>query len=53
MLTDTQQKRIRMYYFEEMKYDEIAVLEGCTIQAVRISLISAREKLVNILKTME
>jgi len=53
MLTDTQQKRIRMYYFEEMKYEEIAGLEGCAISSVEDSLEKAKEKLVNILKTLK
>ena len=41
------------YYFEEMKYEEIAVLEGCAISSVEDSLEKAKEKLVNILKTLK
>ena len=42
-----------MEYFEEMKYEEIAALEGCAISSVEDSLEKAKEKLVNILKTLK
>lgn len=49
MLPLIQQRRLRMYYFEGMKYGEIARLEGCTLQAVAKSVTAAEKKIKYIL----
>lgn len=50
MLSSVQQRRIQMYYFADMTYEEIAEMEYCTAPSVRESINGARKKLVNILK---
>ena len=52
MLSPIQQRRIRMRYFDNMTYTEMAEAEGCTASSIRESLERAKEKLVNILKTL-
>ena len=37
-LSDVQKRRIKMYYFEDMKVEEIAILENTTHQAVSKSI---------------
>lgn len=37
-LSDIQKRRIKMYYFEDMKVEEIAILENTTHQAVSKSI---------------
>ena len=48
-LSPVQQRRLRLYYFCGLKYEEIAQLEGCTFQAVAKSISSAEKRLKNIL----
>ena len=40
-LTDTQRRRIQMYYFEDKTLREIAEIEGCAIMSVKDSLDAA------------
>ena len=51
MLSSVQQRRIQMYYFAEMTYEEIAEAEQCSFQAVEKTLRNARKTIMNILKT--
>ncbi|MBR4959432.1 MAG: sigma-70 family RNA polymerase sigma factor [Clostridia bacterium] len=52
MLSSVQQRRIQMYYFADMTYEEIAEMECCTAPSARESIIGARKKLMNILKNI-
>lgn len=45
-----QQKRIKLYYFDELSTKEIAEMENCTQHSVRVSLRRAVEELGKILK---
>lgn len=49
-LPDVQRRRLFMYYFENMTFEEIAEIEGCTYQAVQDSIYSAIKKLLKKLK---
>lgn len=49
-LTDTQKRRIKMYYFEDLTLKEIADIEGCSIKNIHKSIEQAKEKLKEILK---
>ena len=44
-LTQTQQRRLALYYFHGLTYEQIAAAEGCRYQAVRDSVRSAIQKL--------
>ena len=44
-LPEVQRRRVRLYFFEEYTYEEIAVLEGCTKRAVKFSVDLALQKL--------
>lgn len=46
-LTETQQRRLALYYFHGFTYEQIAAAEGCRYQAVRDSVRSAIQKLKN------
>ena len=46
-LTQTQQRRLALYYFHGLTYEQIAAAEGCRYQAVRDSVRSAIQKLKN------
>lgn len=46
-LTETQQRRLALYYFHGLTYEQIAAAEGCRYQAVRDSVRSAIQKLKN------
>ena len=50
MLSSVQQRRIQMYYFADMTYEEIAEAEQCSFQAVEKTLRKARKTIMNILK---
>ena len=50
MLSETQKRRIKKYYFEDMKLREIATEEDCSIMSVKDSIDSGIEKLRKILK---
>lgn len=49
-LPDIQKRRIKMYYFEDMTFDEIAKKEKCTKRAVKFSVDIGLEKIKEILK---
>ena len=50
MLPEVQQRRVKMYFFEGMTYEEIATKEECKHPAVVKSVKAALEKLKNILE---
>ena len=50
MLPEVQKRRIRMYFFEGMTYEEIAAKEKCKHPAVAKSVKAALDKLKNILE---
>lgn len=49
-LTENQQKMVIMYYFKNMKLQEIADETGVTFQAVSATLARARNRLYRVLK---
>ncbi len=49
-LTENQQKMVIMYYFKNMKLQEIADETGITFQAVSATLARARNRLYRVLK---
>lgn len=44
-LSETQRRRLVLYYFEGLTYEQIARIEGCTIMPVKRSIDSAIKKL--------
>ncbi len=44
-LSDTQRKRILLYYFEDLTYEQIAKIEGCSVHSIFISIERAKEKI--------
>ncbi|MBE6141156.1 MAG: sigma-70 family RNA polymerase sigma factor [Firmicutes bacterium] len=49
-LTETQKRRIILYYFEDKKLEEIAQMEKCSIASVKESINASIAKLKKILK---
>ena len=49
MLSPVQQKRVLMYYFQNMTYEEISDVEHCSPQAIEKSLRKARNAIMNFL----
>lgn len=49
-LTNTQKRRIKLYYFEDMTLNKIAELENCSIASVKESIDTAISKLQKNLK---
>ncbi|MFR5771833.1 MAG: RNA polymerase sigma factor [Lachnospirales bacterium] len=49
-LPETQRRRLLLYFFGELSYEQIAKLEGCTKMAVKGSVDIALKKLKNFLK---
>lgn len=49
-LSDTQKKRIKMYYFEDMTLEEIAKIEKTTFQAISKSIKNGIDKIKQNLK---
>lgn len=49
-LPEVQRRRLKLYFFGELTYEQIAKLEGCTKRAVKFSVDIAIEKLKKILK---
>ena len=43
-LPDTQRRRLVLYYFQQLTYEQIAEMEGCRYQSVQESILSAIEK---------
>ncbi len=50
MLTETQQRRLKLYYFRGLTYKQIAEMEGCSVSAVGGSISAAIENIKKILK---
>ena len=46
-----QRRRLKMYYFDELTYRQIAKKEGCTFQAVAKTIKAAEKQLKNLLET--
>ena len=44
-LPEVQRRRLKLYFFDELTYEQIAKLEGCTKRAVKFSVDNAVEKL--------
>lgn len=44
-LSDTQRRRLVLYYFQQLTYEQIAEMEGCRYQSVQESILSAIKKL--------
>ena len=49
-LTETQKRRIKYYYFDDMKFSDIARVEECDESSVRESIYTGIEKLKKFLK---
>lgn len=49
-LTDTQKRRIKYYYFDDMKFSDIARMEECDESSVRESIYTGINKLKKFLK---
>lgn len=49
-LTETQQRRLTLYYFRGLTYKRIAEMEGCSVSAVGGSIYAAMENIKKILK---
>ena len=45
MLPAPQRRRVILHYFEGYTYEQIAMIEGCTHQAVNKSVLAAEKKL--------
>ncbi len=50
MLTETQQRRLKLYYFRGLTYKRISEMEGCSVSAVGDSISAAIENIKKILK---
>lgn len=48
-LTETQQRRLTLYYFRGLTYKRIAEMEGCSVSAVGGSICAAMENIKKIL----
>ena len=48
-LPETQQRRLILYYFRGLTYEQIAKMEGCSIMPVKRSIDSALKKIKNFL----
>ena len=44
-LPAVQRRRIILYYFEGLTYEQIAMVEGCTHQAINKSIVAAEKKI--------
>lgn len=50
LLPEKLRHRIELYYFEEMTYEEIALIEGCSKSAIKYSIDNAKKKIKKYLK---
>lgn len=50
ILSETQKRRLKLYYFEDLTLQEIADLEGCSVKNVYKSIEQAKEKIAKNLK---
>ncbi|MCI8332354.1 MAG: sigma-70 family RNA polymerase sigma factor [Clostridiales bacterium] len=46
-LSDTQRKRIPLYYFEDLTYEQIAKIESYSVHSIFVSIERAKEKTKN------
>ena len=44
-LTETQRKRLLLYYYDRLTYEQIAKIEGCTKMPILRSIKKAEEKI--------
>lgn len=51
-LPETQKRRLTLYYFQGLTYEQIAGMEGCTKRAVKFSVDIAVEKLKKFFKKL-
>lgn len=51
-LNEIQRRRFIMYYIDEMTYEQIAKIEGCTKRAIKFSVDAARKNLQKMLKNL-
>lgn len=51
-LNEIQRRRFVMYYIDEMTYEQIAKIEGCTKRAIKFSVDAARKNLQKMLKNL-
>ncbi len=51
LLTDNQKRRINMYFYHGLNYEEIALLEGCKPQAIYDSISRGLKKIKKFLKS--
>lgn len=51
-LNEIQRRRFIMYYLDEMTYEKIAEIEGCTKRAIKFSVDAARKNLQTELKNL-
>lgn len=49
-LPEIQKRRLILYYFQGLTYEQIAGMEGCTFQAVAKSVAAAEKRLKNFLE---
>ena len=49
MLSETQKRRLKMYYFEQFNLEKIAKIEGCSIHSVFVGIKRAEEKIKKII----
>lgn len=49
-LPETQRKRLMLYYFSGLTYEQISEMEGCSFQAVAKSILAAEKRLKNLLE---
>lgn len=49
-LPEIQRRRLTLYYFRGLTYEQIAEMEGCSLQAVAKSVTAAEKRLKKILK---
>lgn len=49
-LPDVQKRRIKMYFFDDMKLKDIAKIEGCSIRAIKYSIDIGLSKILKTLK---
>lgn len=50
VLPPTQKRRLKMYYFNNLSFEEIARLEGCTKMAIKFTVDIALEKITKKIK---
>jgi len=49
-LSDTHRRVLHLAFFEDMKYEEIALIEDCPVGTVKTRIMHAKKKLLHIVK---